>query len=410
MIKLLQINSRVNYGSVSRIAEQIGAMVINDGWESHIAYAREMRESQSHLIKIGNSLSIIKHKLLTLLFDRHGLGSVTPTKKLIEEILSIQPDIIHIHNIHGYYINYKLLFDFLHHYNKPVVWTMHDCWGITGHCAHFMDVRCDRWKSGCNNCPQIHSYPCSLFVDNSKNNYKQKKNSFSNIERLTLVPVSDYLANQIRNSYLADKQIVVIKNGIDLSKFNINNNYSDIKEKYDINYDHILLGVASIWTKSKGFNDFISFSKYLMRNECIVLLGVSRKQIKQLPNNIIGIERTDNIEEMAKLYSMADCFVNLTYSDTYPTVNMEAIACGTPVITYRTGGSPEVITKSTGRVIEQGDFETLRRSINELRSIDKGVIQHSCRQYALSHFDKNIIFNKYLELYKYLLNSTTTTK
>ncbi len=403
MPKILQINSAINYGSTGKIAEQIGLLVMQYGWKSYIAHGRYINSSESKSIQVGNRLAWGYHALMTRITDQHGRFSTYTTKKLIKQIREIKPDIIHLHNIHGYYLNYKVLFKYLCEANIPVVWTLHDCWPMTGHCTHFESVKCDRWQSGCYNCPLKNAYPSSLILDRSKKNYIEKKKCFSSIKNLTLVPVSNWIAGVVRKSFLKDANLIVNHNGIDVQVFHPCHD-SKLVEQYNLNGKRVILGVASPWSDKKGLPDFSSLCEYLPNDAYqIVLIGLTSEQIKSLPKGIIGLCRTNSVTELAQWYSLADVFVNLTYEDTYPTTNLEAISCGTPVITYRTGGSPESVTPQTGRVVEQGNLEGVVKAIEELCAEDREAMRKRCREYALEHFDRNKNYKKYIELYEQLL-------
>ena len=404
-MKLLQINSVANIGSTGRIAEQIGQAAMKAGWESYIAYGREAGQSQSHLIKIGSQLDVMWHGVVTRLFDRHGLASKRATKKFVSQIKEIQPDIIHLHNIHGYYLNYEVLFEYLSKADMPVVWTLHDCWAMTGHCSYFEYVGCDKWKVECNACPNLRSYPISLLCDNSMSNYRLKRQVFNSLKNLTIVPVSNWIAQIVQESYLHNNEIHTISNGIDLSQFDIqsSDNVMQLKRHLGIKDEFVLLGVASIWDKRKGLSDFEKLSEIIPDEWKLVLVGLDEKQIKHLPSKIIGIKRTQSVRQLAELYSMATAFVNLTYEDTYPTTNLESIACGTPVITYRTGGNPESLTEQTGYVVNKGDINEVVKRVQCI--IDNGPDHYKkiCRDYALLHFNKEDKFKEYIELYKKIL-------
>lgn len=406
MKTLLQINVSINSGSTGRIAEEIGQKAIALGWKSYIAYGRSAQPSKSIAIKVGSKLGVLFHLLHTRLFDNHALGlsSKRATKKLIKQIEEIKADIIHLHNIHGYYINVKVLFNYLSKADIPVVWTLHDCWSFTGHCAHFEAVGCEKWKIECHSCPLTKSYPASIRIDNSTNNFRVKKRLFNSLSNLTLVPVSNWLKELLPYSFLSNIPAQTIYNGIDLSIFKPNKVTNGAGIKYKILEEKlVLLGVSNIWTGGKGLNDFIELSAMIDSNTIIVLVGLDKKQISQLPKNIIGIERTTNQEELAELYSLATLFLNLTYGDTFPTTNLEAIACGTPVITYRTGGSPESIINQTGFVVEKGDFNGVLKAIEEVRLKGKEYYTNNCREYAEKHFNKNDRFQEYIDLYENLL-------
>ena len=399
MKKLLIINVTANSGSTGRIAEEIGQTAIGNGYETYFAYGRIARESKCNVIKIGNSLNVKFHGVESLLFDNHGFSSRIATKRFIRRIAEIKPDIINIHKIHGYYINVKILFEYLSKINIPVVWTFHDCWPFTGHCSHFMRFNCNKWKTGCFSCPNRGGYPKSMFLDNSKNNYKRKKNLFTKINEMTIVSPSNWLSDFVKESFLMQKHILTINNGTDLNVFKpINNN---LKSKLGLKNEKIIIGVASVWTQAKGLHDFIKLNELLSEEYKIILVGLNKKQKESLPANIIGIERTESVHELAELYSIADVFVNPTYSDNFPTTNIEALACGTPVITYKTGGSPEAVDEKTGVVVEQGNINQLKEAI-ELIAKNKGEYSENCRERAVNLYNKQDRFNDYIKLFNSL--------
>ena len=404
MPKLLQINVTANRGSTGRIAEQIGEKVIAADWESYIAYGRDCGKSKSQLVKIGSRLGVMWHALMTRITDKHGLYSKIATHRLIRQIERINPDIIHLHNIHGYYINYKVLFDYLQRSNVPVVWTLHDCWSMTGHCSHFDSIKCDRWQEQCYDCPLQSTYPTSLVFDSSRENYIVKKRLFSGVKNLTLVPVSNWLAGVVANSYLNGKKVIVIHNGVDINMFTPLEK-QQLEPKHGLEGKRVILGVASPWSDKKGLSDFIKLSSHLSDDYKIVLIGLSNEQIAKMSETVIGLLRTNNAEELAEWYSLADVFVNLTYEDTYPTTNLEAISCGTPVVTYRTGGSPESVTPHTGRVVEQGDIEGVAKAIEELCAEDRVEERKRCRDYAVKNFNKEDNYTAYLKLYENILKN-----
>jgi glycosyltransferase involved in cell wall biosynthesis len=400
--KILQINSVINSGSTGRIAEEIGQTAIAAGWMSFIAYGRNDRPSQSELIKIGNDWDIKMHGFQTRLFDRHGLGSKSATKELIGKIKEISPDIIHLHNIHGYYLNIEILFKYLRNTNIPVVWTFHDCWPITGHCSHFTFVGCEKWKEKCFDCPQKTSYPASWFVDRSEKNFHLKKELFTSLPNLTLVPVSNWLSEILKESFLQGYPIKLIHNGINTNLFKPSSSRA-FRSKHDLENKFLLLGVASVWSPRKGLKDFIELSKHLNCDYKIVLVGLSREQIEQLPDNIQGIERTESVEELAGLYATSDVYVNPTYEDNFPTTNLESLACGTPVITYKTGGSPEAIDELTGIVVEQGNIGKLIDAIDKVKDIGKQSYSEACVNRAHRLYKKEDRYQEYIELYDSLL-------
>jgi putative colanic acid biosynthesis glycosyltransferase len=402
MKKLLQINSVVNSGSTGRIAEEIAHTAIASGWESYIAFGRNERYSESNLIRIGNDLGIKMHGLQTRLFDRHGLGSVKSTKLFIQQVDKIKPDIIHLHNIHGYYINIEILFNYLSKVDVPVVWTLHDCWSITGHCTHFSYVGCEKWRTKCYSCPQKNEYPASLFIDRSEKNYILKNELFNSLSNLTLVPVSQWLSDILKDSFLQKYPSSVINNGINTSVFKPTGN-NEFRERYGLQNKFILLGVASIWSQRKGLEDFIELSKTLGADYQIILVGLTRKQKDQLPVEILGIERTESVEELAELYASSDVYINTTYEDTFPTTNLESLACGTPVITYNTGGSPESIDESTGIVVEQGNISKLVEAIRVIKDNGKQYYSDACVNRVNRLYKKEDRYKEYIDLYESLI-------
>lgn len=400
-MKVLQINTVANSGSTGRIAEGIGQEVINKGWQSYIAYARAVNPSTSVLIKIGNAFDYYLHALITRVTDRHGIGSVYATKKLIKQIHKIDPDIIHLHNIHGYYLNIEILFKYLKNSQKPIVWTLHDCWTFTGHCSHYEFVDCQKWQTLCNNCPQKFEYPKSFF-DNSKNNFIKKRELFSSLNNLYLVPVSFWLKKQLEKSFFKEIPAHVINNGIDLNEFK--HIKSNLKENLGFTNKFIILGVASTWDDKKGLDVFIELSKFLNDDFKIVLIGLNQNQINQLPHNIFGKLRTESVNELAQFYSIADVFLNPTLQDTFPTTNLEAQACGTPVITFKSGGSPETISFETGIVVEKLDIKNLVIEIKDLYKNRNKYCKKVLRNYAEDNFNKNIKFKDYISLYENIIN------
>lgn len=408
MKKLLQINPVIRANtSTGRIMQEIGELAMANGWESYIAYSygRDgIKPCSSKLLPVGNRLDVAWHGLVTRMTDRHGLASCMVTRSFIREIERIKPDIIHIHNLHGYFLNYRILFDYLAKCNVPVIWTVHDCWLYTGHCNHYSLQECYKWKSQCENCPQRTKFPASWGIDRSRQNYLDKKKAFTSIskERMIIVPVSEWMRDEMQQSFFVDANFHVIHNGISLENFQIRDTGS-IRVKFGLENLHVILGVASIWMKEKGWNDFMQMSTMLNEDEVIVLVGVTEEQKERLPTNVIGISRTENVHQLAELYSAAVAFVNPTWQDNYPTVNLEAIACGTPVVTYRTGGSIEAVTDKTGIVVEQGDVQGLLDAVRLIEERGKGFYQEVCRQYAMENFDKNDRYADYIRLYERLV-------
>jgi glycosyltransferase involved in cell wall biosynthesis len=401
MPTLLQLNVTLNWGSHGKIAEDIGCLALSRGWRSLIAYGRSANSSKNELIRIGGDVDIYEHLIETRLFDNHGLASRNATKGFIKRIEEIHPDVIHLHNIHGYYLNYRLLFEFLSKTDTPIIWTLHDCWPFTGHCGFFDIAQCNQWKTGCHvPCPLKKEYPSSFLYDKSEQNWRMKRDSFNSVKNMTLVPVSEWLGELVKDSFLGSYPVKVIHNGIDIEVFKPAINLDNTRKKYKLYGKKILLGVANIWSKRKGMEDFIALRKLLDDDFLIVLVGLTEKQQKNLPNGIIGIKRTQNQQELAELYSLSDIFINPTYEDNYPTTNLEAMACGTPVITYNTGGSPESVTAETGVVVEKGNVNHLLGAINQILGTNREKYTLSCRKRAEEYFDKKLCYEEYMKLYE----------
>lgn len=358
-----------------------------------------MNPSKSKLIKIGSQIDVYEHYVESKFLDNEGLASRHATIKFIEKIEEIKPDIVHLHNIHDHYLNYKLLFTYLAKLNIPVIWTQHDQWATTGHCMYTV-CECERWKEDCHDCPLSRWFSW----DRSRRNYQLKKLLMAEITSLTIVPVSEWLGNIIRQSHLKTRPIQVIHNGIDIHAFSPQ--ITTIYERNGICPGKIIiLGVAAVWDERKGLRDFYALAERLDKERyAFVIIGklTEKKSVKDNCCQMVFIDRTQNALELAQWYSAASIFVNPTYQDNYPTTNLESLACGTPVITYKTGGSPEAIDEKTGIVVEQGDVNGLADAIMKLK--DSPLSAEDCRKRAEEHFDKNKCFEKYIELYTHLIN------
>ena len=358
-MRVLFINAVCGTGSTGKICAELAEKYELDGCEVKIAYGRHAyvpEKYQKYAVRIGSDLDVKLHAVLTRLTDKHGLGSKKATKEFLEWAEEYSPDLLWLHNIHGYYINYEMLFAWIKkHPEMEVKWTLHDCWAFTGHCSHFSFVKCYQWKSKCEKCVQKDSYPTS-FVDNCKDNFLRKKDTFTGVNNMTIITPSKWLADLVKESFLGDYPVEVIHNTINTNIFK--QTPSDFRQRYGIENKKMILGVANVWEERKGFDDFIKLSAMLDERYVIVLVGLNDKQLKNLPKNIIGIKRTNGQKELAEIYTAADVFVNPTYEDNYPTVNLEAQACGTPVITYRTGGSPESVPEEY--VVEVGEIKQLK--------------------------------------------------
>lgn len=394
---VFEINS-VPYGSTGRIMFQIADTVesVEGIAYTSASFTKSRGEHFSDTYyRIGGAVGKAEHIILAKLTGKHGCYSHFATYKLIQKIKQTKPDVIHLHNIHGWYLNWKMLFDYLKQAGIPVIWTLHDCWSFTGHCPHFMAIGCKKWKTGCYECPLYKLYP-GCFFDDSKKQYTLKKKCFTRVPNLTIVTPSQWLADLVKQSYLKDYNTVVINNGIDLTKFKPV--ASDFRERHNLENKIILLGVAFNWTSKKGLDDFKRLAEELPEEYAIVLVGVSEAVAKTLPEKNISIACTRNQEELAEIYSAADLFINPTLEDNFPTVNIEALACGTPVITYQTGGSPECLTETCGKVVHYSDYEKLKKTIIEMKRAKEYMMQPCVERARL--FEREDAYRKYIELYK----------
>lgn len=384
--------------------EQIGLCAQSHGWKSYVTYGRKEyhNPSKNNVIRIGTTFDAYEHYAENLFLDNEGLASRRATKRFLKKVDEIKPDIVHLHVIHDHYLNYPMLFKYLAEKKIPVVWTQHDQWAITGHCCYNL-VGCERWKEECHDCPMSKWFS----IDQSRRNFRLKKKLMAGIPSLTIVPVSEWLGDNIRQSHLKDRDIKVIHNGIDIKTFSPQP--TNAYERYDIDKSKkIVLGVAAVWDKRKGLGDFYELAERLPATDyAIVIVGQRTEDIKHVENGcqMVFIERTQNALELAQLYSSASVFVNPTYQDNYPTTNLEAIACGTPVITYKTGGSPEAVDEGSGLVVEQGDVNGL---ISAIERLSNGDFKDACRKRAEREFDNSKCFNPYILLYNKLLGGGKT--
>lgn len=395
-MKIVEINT-CDYGSTGKIMLQIAEEARKNG-NTVTTFSRKWNNNKhktNNHIYFGSFFENAVHHILAEVTGLSECFSFFGTLSLISSLKKIKPDIIHLHNLHGWYINLPLLFKYIKTYNIKIVWTLHDCWSFTGHCPHFDIAECYKWETGCYACPQYKAYPKSLF-DNSKFMYGLKKKWFTGVKNMTIVTPSEWLAGLVKQSFLKDYPVKVINNGIDLNTFKPTE--SDFMEKYNIKNKYTVLGVAFGWGERKGLDVFIELAKRLDNDKYqIVLVGTNEETDKLLPENIISIHRTQNQTELAKIYTAADVFANPTREDNYPTVNMESIACGTPVVTFDTGGSPEIPDETCGTVVPKNDIDAMYSEIVRICQT-KPYSKDACINRAKS-FNKNEKFKEYIKLY-----------
>ena len=402
-LKLLQINVAANWGSHGRIAEEIGLEAMAQGWESYIAYGRYANPSKSHVVKIGDLFDHCLHGAQSLLLDRHGLASCGPTKKLIREIEQIKPDLIHLHNIHGFYLNYPILFRYLSTVDIPVVWTLHDCWAFTGHCAWPIHGHCDRFQEQCCHCPlQSKGYPKSYLLDRSRSNFKLKKRYFRSLQDLHLVTVSRWLEQQVRLSFMQDMDIRTIYNGLDTEVFRPSGT-----PPTSVTDGHpLVLGVCNAWYDWKGLDDMAALREILPDDYEVMVVGVNEDQMHRLPEGITCIRRTDSVSQLAEIYSQADVFVNPSKVESFGMTTAEALSCGTPSIVYDTSACPEVVDNFTGRVVPLGDVNALAKAVMEICSLPgREAMRQACRERAIRLFNRQDRYKEYLQLYNEVLQN-----
>ena len=389
---VVQINATCGVGSTGKICVGVSELLTAQGIENYILYSEK-----GNGYALGRSCAdgnyIRAQALKSRIFGNYGFNSKAATDRMIAELEQIRPDIVHLHNIHGHDCDLEKLFTYFKAKKTRLIWTFHDCWAFTGYCPHFDRIGCDKWKTGCHHCPQAKEY--SWFFDRSQTLYQRKKELFSGLD-LTIVTPSQWLADLVRESFLKEYPVKVINNGIDLDIFRPCE--SHFRQKYHCEDKFIVLGVAFGWGIGKGLDVFIDLAGRLDDRFQIVLVGTDDKVDRQLPENIISIHRTQNQTELAEIYTAADLFVNPTREENYPTVHMESVACGTPVLTFATGGSPEMLDETCGSSVARNDIDGMEREILRIR--ETGPYSKSdCLNKAKS-YGKEARFREYVDLYR----------
>lgn len=394
-MRIVQINQTFNWGSTGKIMYELNNVIEESKNDSFMVSAYASDDYSNNLLCINKNIfwSVRKDLMISRLTGENGYRYKKITNIILRWIASKKPDIIHLHNIHGDWLNLKMLFDFLKRSKIPVVWTLHDCWAFTGRCSHFELCKCNKWKTKCHDCSNKRVYPITYFFDKSSRMYLDKKEWFTSLDNMTIVTPSNWLAEYVKQSFLSKYPIRVIPNGINTEVFtqqkNISKYYKGLYGKF------IILGVANSWDRMKGFDDFLNLDTIIDHDRYhIVMVGLNKKQLNNLPKTITGISKTNNQIELAELYSGANVYINLTYQDNYPTTNIEAQCCGIPCITYRTGGSPESINDPLN-IIDQGDIAKVYKRIIEICNSPKSRISIENNK----KFDKQNCFLHYINLY-----------
>lgn len=401
MKKLVQINTVCN-SSTGQIMHDIQAEAVNHGYDAISFVGRRKAYTDLKCEKFGNPVSFWSHVALNTLFDCQGYGSYFATKRLVRRLREEKPDIIHLHNLHGYYLHLPLLFRYLKtEFKGKLFWTFHDCWPFTGHCPHFVIAECDKWKKECYKCPQKMSYPISFFFDLSSRNYENKKRMFTSVNDLTVITPSEWLKHLVEESFFKSFDVHTVHNGIDTDIFypyRDSQKTREILDKYNIPDNRkILLGVAGIWEARKGLDKFIGLSDLVGDDYIIVLVGLNKHRIKSMPGNIIGIERTENKVDLAVLYSMAHIFINPSMEESFSLVTVEAMACGTPVIALGTSAVKELVDTDCGIILKENRVEDYIEAVKEIEA--KNLSGRMIAQKAL-RYRKEYMTGKVLELYE----------
>ena len=368
-MKVLFINTVMGRGSTGKIVAQIGDRVEAVGGSYVVAYGRGGKNNDPHALRVGNSLDQYLHAGLSRITDRAGFYSRHATRKLVGFIRQYQPDVIHLHNLHGYYLNLRVLFDYLkNEYHGRVVWTLHDCWAFTGHCVHYTCARCDKWKTGCHHCPEKGSYPASKLLDRSAKNYGGKKELFTGVPNMTIVTVSQWLKAQAEQSFLGCYPVKCIYNGIDYNRFYPMQ--SDVRQKLGLENKKMILSVSDGWNERKGLFRLLELAAVAPEDWQFVVIGLSQKQITTMPKNVTGMERTWNQEELIKLYSAADVFYNPSVEETFGLVTAEALACGTPAVVMDSTACPEPLG-GYGKVLSDHRPEATMDALRQVMEIKR---------------------------------------
>ncbi len=394
-MRILFINSVYMEGSTGKIIYDTAEAARKAGHSVFVLYGvGKVRDPKNASVKkISGKADYYFHNFCSRITDHTGLYSVRATRRALKAIDSFRPDLVHLHNLHGYYINYEILFEYLKSRHIPVIWTLHDCWAFTGHCTHYSQTRCLQWQNECRECGLLRRYPKCWFKGDVTGNFRRKKAAFSGVSPMVITVPSQWMADQVEKSFLKEKEIRVIHNGIDLNIFCPRE--SMLRERYLLTEKKVVLGVANVWNERKGLNDLLKMAGSLGADMQLVLIGLSEEQLQKIPEYVTGIPRTADREELAQWYSLADVFVNPSYEDTFSLVNLEAQACGTFVVAYDTDGMPENIMPGNGTIVPQGDVEGLKKAV--FGAVERG---QKADPGLIKNYDKDYVYKEYLALYE----------
>ena len=406
MMKILLINAVSGIRSTGRICADLADYLNQHGDAGYIAYSYGL--PYEHSYRIGGVLEQKLHGFLSRLFGLQGYYSTWGTRKLISYIEALRPDAVHLHNLHGNYINLKLLLTYLADNDIPTVVTLHDCWFYTGKCCHYTVDNCFKWRSECHDCPRLHKDNPSWLLDRTRKMHRDKKTLFARLPRLAVIGVSDWITQEARQSLLASATMVTrIYNWIDFDLFQPVNTDSQ-RRKLGLDDKFLVLGVASSWSKDKGLDQFIALAGRLPQTMAMLLVG-SLPPAVQLPANIIHIQETHDTRELIAYYSLADVFVNLSLEETFGKTAAEALACGTPVIAYRSTANPELIGDGCGHVVEPDSVAGLDAALEKVRQNGKAHYTDKCIAFASANFNKNDRLADHVTLYQELIKRRRKT-
>lgn len=429
-MKVVQINAVYEYSSTGRITMELDLALKNKGHESYV-FCTNREDPENRIYCMGTQFSRKVHGFFSRLTGLQGYYSKAATKKMLERLNDIRPDVVHLGNLHGNYIHVNMLLDYLARNQISTVITLHDCWLFTGHCCHYIEDNCDRWQYGCGKCPAKHKWNKSWFFDRSAKVYKDRKDRFKKLNKLTVVGVSDWITNECRKSFMKENaSFCRIYNWIDL------NTFVPPKRKQK-NCRPKILSVSQGWSDSKGLSDILKIAK--KNKDCDFVMVGDMPRDCNIPSNIKVVGTINDVNELVKYYQKADIFLHLSYQETFGKVIAEALACGIPAVVYNVTAMPELIGPGCGIIVPKGDWKSAGKAVRELLTTrkykqkvdmrnfseksfdkkkmimkkadivtkaaqDKGEILDMCRSYAMDQFDKEKLLYQWMELYKSMMD------